>query len=322
MAPLARSYRTLFFSFCLLPVSAVAASRPPLLYDRVQQVPAHAGETLHADLYRQNLVVHVVPGSSEIRVRTRIWASADAGEREKIVHRYVPTLAAGNETLKIESRQRNLWDWHFWPFAKRDVLSRVTLYVPEGERLDCNLGSGDMRFDNPGDRADIKASLGSGSLFVNARPQRLRVEDGSGDIRVRTAQGAGTVKLQDGSGNVDLRGAVDDLRVETGSGNIAIDGRSTRSAVIQAGAGNVKAHWTGLPGGASLRAETGAGNLAMYFPAATPLAGKASVGVGSLRSDFPVTLRGGVYRLSGGVGAVHVDLASGVGEVSLRKSGG
>lgn len=310
-----------FVLAALLTLPAGALARPPLIYHRVANLVAHPHGSVRLALSLHDVVMHVQPGNS-VTVTTDIWAAAgSAGAKHEIIKRLAPTVSAQGDDILVAAPRHSGWSINLGWGGGPQALVSVTL--PPGMAVDYRLASGDFRFDNPGAPNPIHGISGSGDVVVHSASQALAVRCGSGDVTVRLDGGAGDVQLHTGSGDIDFAGSAGTLKAEAGSGDLEIDDASARTADLGTGSGDIVAHWRKVAAGGSVSASAGSGDVTMYFPSDTVVAGQISTASGDVDTAFPATLHGGrhSYTLAGGSGAVRVDLNSGSGDVSLRKGG-
>lgn len=303
----------------LLAFPVLALARPPLIYHKVTEAAAHPGGTVKLVLSSHDVVVDIKAGD-KVSVTTDIWASADSkDEKSRIIERYAPTVESSGDDVVIRSPSHH--GWHFgWG---RSPQARVTLVMPPAMALDYRLGSGDFRFDNPSAKTDVKGENGSGDVYFKGNPGRLRLTAGSGDMQVASGTDSGPVSVHTGSGDVGFSGSATTLSLGTGSGDITATAEVTKAAKLGSGSGDIVVHWKKVAAGASIRSSSGSGDVDMYFPADTVIGGRISTGSGEVNTDFPALIHGShhSYTLSGGDGAIQVDVGTGSGDVSLHKEG-
>jgi len=313
-----RSIRYAAFAL-LLAFPVLALARPPLIYHKVAEVAAHPGGTVKLVLSSHDVVVNVKTGD-KVSVTTDIWAATDSkDEKSRIIERYAPNVSENGNDVVVRSPSHH--GWHFsWG---RSPQARVTIVMPPAMALDYHLGSGDFRFDNAGADTPIKGESGSGDVFVTTASKRLEIRAGSGDMRVGINNGSASTLLHTGSGDINFNGTTDRLNLEAGSGDVTVNDAVAKTAAITAGSGDVVAHWHKLEPGAMIKGSTGSGDVDMYFPADTVISGRISTGSGDVNTDFPALIHGShhSYTLSGGDGAIQVDLGTGSGDVGLHKGG-
>lgn len=307
-----------FLGFAAMP--ALALARPPLIYHRVANLVAHPGGSVRLALSSDDVVVRVKPGASSVTVTSEIWANAGSDSAKKtIIRRLAPHVTAKGKDVLVKSPEHHGWSLHFGWGSSPQAL--VTVQMPPSMAVHYRLGSGDFHFDNPDAPTAIDGISGSGDVRVDSSSSRVLVKSGSGDLVVNLHGAAGQVRLGTGSGDIDFTGSARSLKFAAGSGDIQIHRASTQSASITTGSGDIVAHWSKVEAGGALHASAGSGDLVMYLPRDTVVGGHISTGSGDVNSGFPVTVRGShhFYTLTGGSGAVTVDMNTGSGDVTLHK---
>lgn len=316
-------FRSVRMAFCasLLALPAIALARPPLIYHHVEHIAAHAGGTVSLRLSSHDAVISVKPGK-RVSVTTDIWASTSSkSNQEELIKRYTPAVWADGNDVKVGPPDHHDWGWHFGWESSHEV--RVTVVMPNDMKLDYRLGSGDFRFDNPSATMAVKGESGSGDVYFRGNPKSLDLHTGSGDMQVAKGDQQGPVKVHTGSGDLIYSGVATNLSLGTGSGDITVGHAVAQKAELGSGSGDVVVHWEKLAAGAAIKASSGSGDIDMYFPASTVIGGKISTGSGDVNTDFPALIHGShhSYTLSGGPGAIKVDLDTGSGDISLHKGG-
>ncbi len=313
----ARSYMLLL----LLTFPAAALARPPLIYHHVEQIAAHAGGTVSLRLSSHDAVISVKPGK-QVSVTTDIWSSTGSkSNKEELIKRYTPAVWADGNDVKVGPPDHHDWGWHFGWESSHEV--RVTVVMPNDMKLDYRLGSGDFRFDNPAATLSVKGESGSGDVYFKGNSEKLYLRAGSGDMQIAKGSQPGPVNVHTGSGDIIYSGSATSLSLGAGSGDITVGHALAQSAELGSGSGDVVVHWGKLSAGAAIKASSGSGDIDMYFPASTVIGGKISTGSGDVNTDFPALIHGShhSYTLSGGSGAITVDLDTGSGDISLHKAG-
>ena len=315
-----RSSRS-FILLLLFAFPAAALARPPLIYHHVEKITAHASGTVRLRLSSQDAVISVKPGK-QVSVTTDIWSSTSSkSNKEELIKRYTPAVWADGNDVKVGPPDHHDWGWHIGWESSHEV--RVTVVMPNDMKLDYRLGSGDFKFDNPSATVAVKGESGSGDVYFKGNPEKLYLRAGSGDMQVAKGSQPGPVNVHTGSGDIIYSGSATSLSLGAGSGDITVGHAQAKSAELGSGSGDVVVHWDKLASGAAIKASSGSGDIDMYFPASTVIGGKISTGSGDVNTDFPALIHGShhSYTLSGGPGAITVDLDTGSGDISLRKGG-
>ena len=238
--------------------------------------------------------VRVVTGrGNEVRVEAiKRVRHRDAEEAKRLLNALrIEVNTSGNrvEVRTVYPRTSNTRNWN----GSVDY----TLTVPEGAAVSVKTVSGDVSVTNV--RGEVRAETVSGDVDVSDTPNLVVAKTVSGDVRARdiaaSALTLGTVSgtvvatglkvrtLDAGSVSGDLRLAdldVERLSAKTMSGNVEFSGDLARGSRYE-----FHAH---------------SGNVRLVLPAETTgFDLDASTFSGSVRSDFPVTLRSTTSAASG-----------------------
>jgi DUF4097 and DUF4098 domain-containing protein YvlB len=147
------------------------------------------------------------------------------------------------------------------------------------------------------------------------------VDTGSGDVNVSGFRGT-TLSIDTGSGEVtgsDFEG--DQLTVDTGSGEVRLAGVSALRVSLETGSGGITAELRRDI--ASLRVETGSGDIAIHAPATLGAAVAIETSSGDIETDFPLLMtRQGRDHMEGtiGDGQGSIAIETGSGGIKLLKS--
>jgi DUF4097 and DUF4098 domain-containing protein YvlB len=191
-----------------------------------------------------------------------------------------------------------------WRDDDDDNRARVhfTVRLPRGVRLAVGTGNGEVSVT--GADADVTASSGNG--------------------RVRVATSAGAVRASSGNGEVSVEGATERVSASSGNGRVTV---STRRGPVQASSGNgdIDVRMETLASDEDMSFSTGNGRVTVAVPRDFTGEIDGTLGHGSFRSDFPVTLAGrfSPTRVRGtiGSGGPRVRMMSGNGDLELVRVG-
>ncbi len=217
-----------------------------------------------------------------------------------------------------------------------EAWADLRLLVPAGKRVEVHLGvgrmvasavTGDLRLDAlsgdisvDGTRGTLNVSTGSGDIEARSIEGDLTLDTGSGDIRLDEGRG-GRLRLDTGSG--DIRGSGLDYRnqsFDTGSGDVTLAGVAADDVDVDSGSGDVEIRFTRDL--ASLRIETGSGDVTLDLPATAGAALDLQTSSGDLDTELPITISRKsedhlVGTIGDGRGRIRVETSS--GDVRLRR---
>jgi DUF4097 and DUF4098 domain-containing protein YvlB len=139
---------------------------------------------------------------------------------------------------------------------------------------------------------------------------------------VKVTQADGDLSVDTGSGDVEVsRFHGQSLSVDTGSGEIRLTGVASPTLSLETGSGGVTADLR--QDIASLRAETGSGDIAIHAPASLGAEVEIETSSGDIETDFPLQVtRHGRDHMVGtiGDGKGTIAIETGSGEVRLLKN--
>ncbi|MDP2479605.1 MAG: DUF4097 family beta strand repeat-containing protein [Candidatus Palauibacterales bacterium] len=189
-----------------------------------------------------------------------------------------------------------------------------------GGALKARTGSGDV--DVTDARGSLDVETGSGDVTVNGVDGGAKVQTGSGDVRISGRVG-GSLDAQTGSGDVtadDIQG--DRLHVRTGSGGIRVGSARATDVSLHTGSGSVRARLERAP--ASLRVDTGSGDVQLAVPPSVDADLRIDTGSGSIDLGMPVRMMSSSrshFRGQMGKGGPEFVIRTGSGDVRLSSSG-
>jgi DUF4097 and DUF4098 domain-containing protein YvlB len=211
-----------------------------------------------------------------------------------------------------------------------DARADLVVRVPRGHRVAVYLAVGSVTVTNvEGDltldthEAEVTANgvkgrltidVGSGSVRATQIDGELSIDTGSGGVEVTRVHGT-SLSIDTGSGDVtgsDLDAT--ELSVDTGSGEIRLAGVVSPDVSLETGSGGVTAELRRDV--ASLRVETGSGDIAIRAPASLGAEVEIETSSGDIESDFPlqVTRHGRdhmVGTIGDGKGTIAIETGSG-----------
>jgi lia operon protein LiaG len=210
--------------------------------------------------------------------------------------------------------------------ARADLLvrvprgHRVAVYLAVGSVTVTNV-EGDLTLDThdaevmaSGVKGGLRIDVGSGSVRASQIEGDLSVDTGSGSVEVSRVRGR-SLSIDTGSGDVtgsDLE--TGELSVDTGSGSIRLTGVVSPELSLDTGSGGVTAELRRDV--ASLRVETGSGDIAIRAPASLGAEVEIETSSGDIETDFPLQItRHGrdhmVGTIGDGKGTIAIETGSG-----------
>lgn len=259
------------------------------------------GGTLQLEADRGRIDVATDEGRT-LRVEVERVVDADTQDQvRQVLRRHRVSFEQDGSTVRVtaayDGGNGGLWNWR----------------GDDGDRLEVRI-----RVQMPR-RFDVHFATGAGSVTLADVEGQVTGETGAGNVRLEAVRGR--VDISSGAGNVEV-GRVDGaLAVETGAGNIKL--RDVRGRLrVNTGAGNISATITEQPDAAS-SLESGAGNVAVYLSDRVRAEVRASTGVGSASTDFPLTVNEGWMgtTIEGGIGegGPPLRLSAGMGNVTIKR---
>jgi lia operon protein LiaG len=191
------------------------------------------------------------------------------------------------------------------------AVGSVTVTNVEG---DLTLDTHDTEVTANGVKGGLTIDVGSGSVRATQIDGDLSVDTGSGSVEVSRVRGR-SLSIDTGSGDVtgsDLDAG--DLSVDTGSGSIRLAGVVAPELSLETGSGSVTAELRRDV--ASLRVETGSGDIAIRAPASLGAEVEIETSSGDIETDFPLQItRHGrdhmVGTIGDGKGTIAIETGSG-----------
>jgi DUF4097 and DUF4098 domain-containing protein YvlB len=216
-----------------------------------------------------------------------------------------------------------------------------TFSLIEGGVVSVENANGDIRIKGwDQDRVEVKATkrgdedvIDLVKIEIDSTPERLKIETVyprfRKDIRVSVhyellIPGSAVLDaIGNVNGDIEVRGIAGRMAVETVNGSILIEG-SESSVKAQTVNGRISTAWARFPGNGSVRMQTVNGAVKLLLPEEAGAEVDASSMNGSIRTDFPITVRGGFLSrsLSGKIGSGGTRIAIGTinGSIEIRKA--
>jgi len=287
-------------------------------------VSAHAGIELHqehsfaarpgakvvVDVSFHKVEVIARPGDT-VDVSVDIEVKGDGSGSKNALNELQPKFLEEGNKLIIRSTRKNGFRW-----KSVSAKGLVKVQMPPGMDLVVDASSGSAEIS--GDFGDAKVSFdaSSGSLTVRGSMRELHSDTSSGSVRAELDRPLDAFNADASSGSVRLQGGAHKARVDTSSGSINLAGL-LGNAGFDASSGSITAQWDAIPADAKVRAGASSGNVTLRFPVGTVLTGSADTSSGGIRTDFPGDLQDSHLKLSGGTGAVDVEIDTSSGGVRL-----
>jgi lia operon protein LiaG len=206
----------------------------------------------------------------------------------------------------------------------------MRISVPKGQHLSVHVGVGEVNVTNVNGElvldtasAPVTSSGGRGSLLVDTGSGEIAVTDRAGDLSLDTGSGSvhatnvtgDQLVFDTGSGDVIVRGArAQRISADTGSGGVTLSGVASPSVHVDTGSGDVRLALT--QDIEVLDVDTGSGSVTIQAPPTLGASLRIETGSGDIDSDFPlrVTRRESdtlLATVGNGQGRIVIDTGSG-----------
>lgn len=257
--------------------------------------------------------IHVTRGPAgsvvirgEIRLGRNWFGARGGADRLREIEQNPPISKQGN-TVRIDKLEQSLG---------RNVSISYEIIVPEKTEVKADTGSGSVQI--AGVEGPVSADTGSGSIRVEGIARGANLDTGSGSIKATGVGGSFTANTGSGSIRADLLGA-GPVDLDTGSGSIRVTGVDGRLNA-ETGSGSIKIE--GVPS-RDWRVQSSSGTVTVVVPSNSNFELIARTSSGSIRTDFPVTVRGSFAknRLEGrvGTGGPRLELRTSSGSVRIEE---
>jgi len=307
-----RTHRVLLAG--LFMAAALGAAAEQATYHGTKTLAPKPGGTLKVEGSFQDISVTLATGTS-VEVTVDMKVSSWPGDSKEAIKAYEPTYSEEGSTLLVRCRPE-----HSFSIGFLNSSGSIAIRMPAGMNLDLHTGSGDIEVKGDLGAKDLACDTGSGDVRVDGSLGALSAETGSGDVAAKLSAPAIKAKIHTGSGDVSFTGGAAQFDASTGSGNITAVGL-TGLGTFEAGSGDIDARWAQLAQGASVKAESGSGNIHLGLPANATLSGELDTGSGDIRSDYPGTSsqKGRHWSFSGGSGAARLSVETGSGDIRVAR---
>jgi DUF4097 and DUF4098 domain-containing protein YvlB len=175
--------------------------------------------------------------------------------------------------------------------GERSISARVdyTIGVPAGASVAIKTISGDASVTNV--NGEVRAETVSGNVLVTATPNLAVAKTVSGDVTAKDVGGAANLSLGTVSGTVMASGLkARSLECGSVSGDIQLSDIEVERLVAKSVSGSIE-FATALTRGGRYDVGSHSGDIRIVLASQTGFELDASTFSGSVRSDFPVTLR-------------------------------
>lgn len=292
---------------CLLIAGSAAAD---IEIHQKHRFDARPGGTVLVDVSFHGVEVTVVPGSS-VDVTVDVVIKGDGSSSKNLAAKLQPQFLKEGDKLIIRSVRNGGWNW-----KSVSAKGKVTVQMPPGMNLNIDSSSGGAVVSGDFGDAVVLFDASSGSLTVDGAMRELHADISSGSVRAAVMRPLESFTADASSGSVRLVGGAQTAKVDTSSGSIDLSGL-LGDAHLDSSSGSISAQWNAVPADATVRAAASSGSVTLVFPSSTELAGWVDVSSGSIRTDFPGAMEKKHLTLSGGSGAVDIEVETSSGSVKL-----
>jgi DUF4097 and DUF4098 domain-containing protein YvlB len=271
---------------------------------------ARPGGTVVVDVSFHGVEVTAVPGSS-VDVTVDIEIKGDGSSAKNLANKLQPQFIEEGDRLIIRSVRNGGWSW-----KSNSAEGKVTVQMPPGMNLSIDSSSGSAVVSGDFGDAVVHFDASSGSLNVDGAMREVGADTSSGSVRAAVMRPLDRFTADASSGSVHLVGGARTANVDTSSGGIDLTGL-LGDADLDSSSGSISAQWSAIPGDATVRAGASSGSVTLTFPSSTVFAGSVDVSSGSIRTDFPGAMEKKHLTLTGGSGAVDIEVETSSGSVKL-----
>jgi len=315
----------------VLAASALSAEPAPEVFHKV--LPASPGGRLTIEADRGSIEV---AGGSENRIEVEVLRKVMRGNARKaaeLLERHKVELTEDAEGFHLVADLEGEDRWSFrGPYL--EVQIRVT--VPREFRLKARTAGGSIQVQ--GLKGETAVQTAGGSLRLSEIAGRVsgRTSGGSitgnqleGPVEFTTAGGGitlegvaqGPVKVTTSGGSLRLTGIQGPVEARTAGGSIRVE-TSTTPLMASTSGGSIEAALSSKPSG-SVELRSSGGGITLALPTASAFDLDAATSAGSVKSDFPVSVREAGHRssLQGPVngGGPLIKLRTSAGSIRIRE---
>ncbi len=294
----------------LLCLSLAGSAAADIEIHQKHRFDARPGGTVVVDVSFHNVEVTAVPGDS-VDVAVDVTVKGDSDSAKNVANELQPQFLVEGDKLIIRSSVKKGWSW-----KSISAKGMVTISMPPGMNLSIDASSGSARISGDFAGAVVDFDASSGSLTVDGAMRKLNADISSGSVRAAVMRPLESFSADASSGSVHLTGGAHEAHVDTSSGSINVAGL-LGDGFFDSSSGSITGQWDAIPAGAKVRAGASSGSVTLGFPAGTQLEGSVDVSSGGIRSDFPGTMSKNHMKLTGGPGAVSIEVDTSSGSVKL-----
>jgi DUF4097 and DUF4098 domain-containing protein YvlB len=302
-------FRFALAAFVLATAAAGVAFADTELH-REHSFTARPGQTVVIDVSMHRVEVTARPGNT-VEAVVDISTGGSGRKAARMIQELTPVFEDRGDTLLIRSTKKGGWGW-----VSGNVKGHVVVNMPADLDLTIDSSSGSITVDGDFGDGRVSCDVSSGSVTVRGAMRELAVDSSSGSVEAEVDRPLERFAADASSGSVSLSGGARTTVVGTSSGSISLTGL-LGDARMDASSGGITAQWDSIPPGASIEADASSGGITIRLPAGTVVAGTASTGSGSMRTDFPGTYDDDEIEFTGGAGAVDVSIDTSSGSVKV-----
>jgi hypothetical protein len=306
-----RSSRTVITACAVCFLIAGTAAADITIHEK-HRFDARPGATVVVDVSFHSVEVTSEPGDT-VDVVVDIEVEGSGGSAKNIANDLQPKFLEEGNRLIIRSTRKG-WNW-----KQVKARGKVLVNMPPGMNLSIDSSSGSARVKGDFGDAVVRFDASSGSLTVDGAMGELHTDTSSGSIRAAVMRPLHSFTADASSGSVRLVGGARDAQVDTSSGSIRLAGLLGNGS-FDASSGSITAQWKSIPPGSKVQADASSGSVTLSFPAGTVVAGTVDVSSGSIRTDFPGTMKKKHVDFAGGPGEVTVHVGTSSGSVKVLGS--
>jgi len=312
-----KHHHALVVAILVFTASAAAFASTLKSHDE-KSFPAISGGKVRVMASFQDIQVRVRPGGS-VRAVVDMEVTASGDTATRLLEEYKPTFESRDREILIREGRSDHGihlNWH-----PTHLTGTIRIEAPPGMIFSLETASGDCLLDGGMGDGEARLQTASGDVKITGSMKILDVDTASGDVQAAFDKLVGTIRINTASGDVALSGPVGKLTVETASGDIKADDL-TGEALFDTSSGDITALWSAIPAGTRVKADTASGGVHLTFPAAAIVSGRAKTSSGDITCDFPgiFSRKNDRIEFQGGEGAIHLDLDTSSGDISILKA--